>query len=49
MALVADLLTMVAAGDLRPLEPVTYPLDQVADALDDLLARRINGKVALIP
>jgi NADPH2:quinone reductase len=49
MALVGDLLTMVSDGRLQPAEPATYPLDQVAVALDDLLARRIVGKVALLP
>jgi NADPH2:quinone reductase len=48
-ALLAELLAMVAAGRLQPAQPATYPLDQVAVALDDLLARRIVGKVALIP
>jgi NADPH:quinone reductase len=49
MALVAELLSMAAAGRLQPAEPAVYPLDQVAVALDDLLARRVVGKVALIP
>jgi NADPH2:quinone reductase len=49
MALVAELLTMVAAGRVQPAEPAVYPLDKVAVALDDLLARRVVGKVALIP
>jgi NADPH:quinone reductase len=48
-ALLVDLVAMVAAGSLAPVAPVTYPLGQVAQALDDLLARRIVGKVALIP
>jgi NADPH2:quinone reductase len=49
MALLRDLLVMVAAGDLDPTQATTYPLDQVAAALDDLLARRVVGKIALIP
>jgi NADPH2:quinone reductase len=48
-ALLADLLDLVASGALDPVHPTTYPLDQVADALDDLLARRAVGKIALIP
>jgi NADPH:quinone reductase len=48
-ALLQELVAMVAAGQLEPVEPTTYPLDRVADALDDLLARRVVGKVALIP
>jgi NADPH2:quinone reductase len=48
-ALLTDLMAMVADGRLDPVHPTTYPLDQVATALDDLLARRIVGKVALVP
>lgn len=48
-ALVDDLLAMVSDWRIDPVQPVTYPLDQVADALDDLLARRVVGKVALLP
>ena len=48
-ALLADLLAMVSDGRLDPVHPTTYPLEGVADALDGLLARRIVGKVALIP
>lgn len=49
MALVADLLDLVAMGRLDPVRPATYPLDHVAAVLDDLLARMTVGKVALIP
>jgi NADPH2:quinone reductase len=48
-ALLRDLVAMVAAGSLDPVHPSTYPLEQVGIALDDLLARRTVGKVALIP
>lgn len=47
--LLADLLAMVEDGRIEPVRPHTYPLDDVARALDDLLARRVVGKVALIP
>jgi NADPH2:quinone reductase len=49
MALLTDLLDLVADGRLDPVHPTTYPLEDVATALDDLLARRIVGKVALLP
>jgi NADPH:quinone reductase len=49
MALLTDLLAMVADGRIDPVHPTTYPLEQVALALDDLLARRVVGKVALLP
>ena len=48
-ALLGDLLEMVASGDLNPVHPTTYRLDQVSAALEDLLARRVVGKVALVP
>ena len=40
---------MVEEGTLDPVEPTRYPLDDVARALEDLLGRRVVGKVALIP
>ncbi len=48
-ALLTDLMEMVAVGSIDPVVPTTYPLDEVARALDDLLARRVVGKIALIP
>lgn len=48
-ALLRELVDMVAAGSLHPVEPSSYPLTEVTRALEDLLARRIVGKVALIP
>jgi NADPH2:quinone reductase len=49
LGLVTDLLAMVSDGTLEPVRPSTYPLEEVAVALEDLLARRVVGKVALIP
>ncbi|HEX3794317.1 MAG TPA: NADPH:quinone oxidoreductase family protein [Acidimicrobiales bacterium] len=49
MALLTDLLAMVAEGRITPIEPASYALEDVSRALEDLLARRIVGKVALIP
>jgi NADPH:quinone reductase len=48
-ALLERLLGMVAAGDLDPIRPRSEALDRAADALDDLLERRVVGKIALIP
>ena len=48
-ALLDRLLALVADGALRPAQPRTYPLDDVAEALDDLLNRRVVGKIALRP
>jgi NADPH2:quinone reductase len=48
-ALLGDLLGMVAGGRIDPVRPNEYPLEDVARALEDLLGRRVVGKVALIP
>jgi len=48
-ALLDDVLALIARGELRPVEPVTYPLAQAADALRDLENRRVAGKIALRP
>ena len=47
--LFAEVLAGITDGRLHPAEPTTYPFDQVAVALRDLLERRAAGKVALIP
>jgi NADPH2:quinone reductase len=48
-ALLGDLLAMVADDCISPVAPTTYPLESVEAALDDLMARRVVGKVALLP
>ncbi|QKW39666.1 NADPH:quinone oxidoreductase family protein [Actinomadura sp. NAK00032] len=48
-ALLDELLAMVAKGDLTPVPPRTAPLASAAGVLDDLLNRRVVGKVALLP
>jgi NADPH2:quinone reductase len=46
--LLDELGAMVADGRLHPIAPTTYPLEDAAPALRDLLERRITGKVALV-
>jgi NADPH2:quinone reductase len=48
-SLLGDLLEMVAGGHIEPVRPNEYPLGEVARALEDLLGRRVVGKIALIP
>ncbi len=48
-ALLGDLLALVEDGSIDPVHPTTYPLDEVARALEDLLGRRTVGKIALVP
>ncbi len=47
-ALLEELLAMVAGGRLDPVAPATAPLEEAGRVLDDLLNRRVVGKVALI-
>ena len=47
--LVEDLLGQVAAGTLCPVEPSSYPLEEVARCLADLEGRRVVGKAVLTP
>lgn len=48
-ALLDELLAMVADGRLHPPAPTAYPFERVAEALGDLLNRRVTGKVVLVP
>ena len=47
--LIDEVLTLVRDGRLNPVEPTTYPLEEAGRALADLAARRVAGKVALLP
>jgi NADPH2:quinone reductase len=47
--LLADVVERIAAGQLDPVEPISYPLTDAAVALRDLAERKIAGKVALVP
>ncbi len=47
--LLAEVVERIAAGDLAPVEPVSYPLQHAARALRDLADRKVAGKVALVP
>jgi NADPH2:quinone reductase len=47
--LLNELLARVAEGRLHPVAPTTYPLEEVAAALDALTGRAVVGKVALVP
>ena len=43
----ADLVRLVASGELRPLPGTAYPLDEARRAHEDMRARRTTGKVVL--
>lgn len=44
-----QLFDMVAAGQLHPVEPQAYPLEDAAAALAALQGRAVTGKVVLVP
>lgn len=46
---IQELLAWYKEGKIRPVVSETYPLEQVADALNAMMNRRVTGKVVLIP
>ena len=48
-AVLSELVALVDAGSLMPAEPEVRPLDRAVEALDDLLQRRVTGKLVLAP
>ena len=43
-----ELLAWFAEGKLKPRVSATYPLEQVANALNDLMERKVTGKAVLV-
>lgn len=48
-SMLAEVVTRITHGQLSPIEPIPYPLEEAARALADLENRRISGKVVLVP
>ncbi len=48
-ALVQEVVDAIAAGRLHPIAPTVRPLAAAASALEDLLERRVTGKLVLVP
>lgn len=48
-AYIRELLEWYVAGKIRPHVSASYPLEKVADALRDMGARKVTGKVVLVP
>jgi NADPH2:quinone reductase len=44
-----ELVAMMQAGTIRPLISARYPLAHAAQALDAVMARKVTGKVVLVP
>jgi NADPH2:quinone reductase len=47
--LVGQLLSMIVAGELDPVEPVSYPFERAAQAMADQQNRKVVGKAVLVP
>jgi NADPH2:quinone reductase len=45
----SELMELLAGGKLRPLVSAKYRLDQVAEALNSVMQRRVTGKIVLVP
>jgi NADPH:quinone reductase len=45
----AELTKWVLEGRMKPMVSKTYPLARAADALNDMAARKVQGKVVLVP
>jgi NADPH2:quinone reductase len=43
-----ELFALLMAGKLKPLISATYPLEQAATALNDMMARKVVGKIVLV-
>ncbi len=43
-----ELMAMYAAGKIKPHIHATYPLEQAAEALNEVLNKRVSGKVVLV-
>ncbi|KAB7732265.1 zinc-binding dehydrogenase [Rudanella paleaurantiibacter] len=46
---VTELLGFWKSGELKPHIQATYPLEKAADALNEMLGRRVMGKVLIVP
>ena len=45
---IRELITWITEGKLKPHVSATYPLEHVADALNDLIERKVTGKAVLV-
>jgi NADPH:quinone reductase len=48
-AMIVELLGMLAGGRIRPQVSATFPLDRSADALRELMDRKVIGKAVVLP
>ncbi len=45
----SELLALLSQGKLKPHISATYPLERAPDALNDMLNRKVQGKVVIVP
>jgi len=45
---IRELLSWFSAGKLKPHISATYPLEEAAEALNDVMSRKVKGKVVLL-
>lgn len=45
----SELLDLLSQGKLKPHISATYPLERASDALNDMLSRKVKGKVVVLP
>jgi NADPH2:quinone reductase len=48
-AFMDDVVARIERGELRPVEPIAYPISEAARAIRDQLERRVTGKAILLP
>ncbi len=48
-SMLAEVIAAVGRGELHPVQPRSYPLADVAEALTDQVERRVVGKTVLVP
>jgi NADPH2:quinone reductase len=46
---IRDIFAMFEAGKLKPAKTITYPLNAFAQALQEIVERRANGRIVLLP
>ena len=47
-ALQLELTGLVASGKLKPYISASYPLEKIAQALNDLMTRKVQGKIVIV-
>lgn len=46
---ISEMIAWIRAGKLKPVVTAQYPLGEAARALDDVMQRRVQGKVVIVP